>query len=683
MELKSPLSEIDLLAAVKSGDNLAEYLDKDDLEHIGLEIVQNYEDDLVSRREWEKVNEEALKLALQVMEEKTFPWRGASNVKFPLLTVASLQFASRAYPALIKPPEIVRCKARGPDPDGTKRKAAECISAHMSYQVLDEDLGWEEEHDKLTTCLSIVGTCFKKTFFDPVAGHNRAQLVLPQDLVINYWTTSMTDADRMTHRFRIWDREVTSRMRKQYYLEQDLGEAERPEALDSDERTKLEPPVGEGPRLILEQHCFLDLDDDDYPEPYIVTVDKSSGKVLRIAARWERIERDSAGRFAEIVPTQHFVKYGFVPSPDGGFYDLGWGALLGPINESVNTLINQLIDSGTLQNGNSGFIGRGARMQGGTMRFQPFEWKRVNVAGGTLKESIVPLPVNSPSPVLFQLLGLLVTYGERISSVTDIMTGDNPGQNTPAYNAQQMMEQGMKVFVGIFKRMYRSMGEEFRLLYRLNRKYMPESDVIRTGGEDLTVLRKYYQMIDDGSIRPAADPNSIMAETNIRKNMFVAERATMIPGYDPVQVELKLLEAMDITDVDKLFPLNPDGSLKYPPKPNPEIEVKIAEEQRRALDSRDRIANDRMNTQIKAHLAQGQLAEMEANTLYLLAKAKAEGGNMDIQRMELMLKAVSDKRQGMERVLEHMETMEDQSVKREQIEAQKEIAAKRGPSNGG
>jgi chaperonin GroES len=141
----------------------------------------------------------------------------------------------------------------------------------------------------------------------------------------------------------------------------------------------------------------------------------------------------------KIEPIEHYTKYSFIPAPDGGFYDLGFGALLGPLNNSVNTLINQLIDSGSLQNGSVGFIGKGARIKGGKLRFSPNEWKRVPVAGGALRDSLVPLPVNQPSPVLFNLLSLLINYAERVGSVSDTMVGENPGQNTPAYNMSALM----------------------------------------------------------------------------------------------------------------------------------------------------------------------------------------------------------------------------------------------------
>jgi len=107
------------------------------------------------------------------------------------------------------------------------------------------------------------------------------------------------------------------------------------------------------PYTIIEQHTFLDLDDDGYAEPYIVTFEYTSGKILRISRRYhldDVTSKDDNKTIARIKPIQMFTKFGFIPNPDGSFYDIGFGILLGPINESVNTLINQLVDSGHLHN---------------------------------------------------------------------------------------------------------------------------------------------------------------------------------------------------------------------------------------------------------------------------------------------------------------------------------------------
>ena len=522
MKLKAKLK----LKDIQDSENVNELLKDKDSEIVGLQVTRGYEADKSSRQRWETKMEDATKLALQVSEEKTYPWPNSSNVKFPLITIASMQFAARSYPALVKAPDLVKFRVQGAD-DGTKASRAHRISSHMSYQLLEEDEGWEEHQDKLLLALPILGCAFKKSYYDKVKGHNCSTLVLPKDLVVNYYARSIEECERKTEIFQLSPREIKERQLRGVYSDVEFTgyDIEQPE--DSHRRQGISPPADDSdrPRTLLESHCFIDLDGDGYKEPYVVTIDKNTSKVLRIVHRFGEITTEQSIKISEIQkrmkayveglnpnpqtaqeeqalviaestvermqaeidmltqqkpkvlkikPIEHYTKYSFIPSPDGGFYDLGFGALLGPLNDSVNTLINQLIDSGSLANGSSGFIGKGARIKGGKVRFSPNEWKRVSVAGSTLRDSLVPLPVSPPSPVLFNLLSLLINYSERVGSVTDAMSGQNPGQNTPAYNMSQMLEQGLQVFNGVFKRVYRSMRNEFRKLYNLNAIYLDE-----------------------------------------------------------------------------------------------------------------------------------------------------------------------------------------------------------------
>lgn len=718
------MDEIKLnLREIEASKNVDALLTPEQSDKIGREVVEAFNEDKQSRAEWEKRMEAAIKLALQMVEAKNFPWSGASNVKFPLVTIAALQFSARAYPALVKVPDLVHYRVMGEDKDGQKASRAGRIGRHMSWQLLDQDEDWEEDTDRKFITVPIIGCAFKKTYWDAVTEANCSRLVLPQNLVVHYYTRSMEKCERKTEIFELYKREIRERQLRGLYSEKELSHpAQQPPKL-SDQRQGIQPPPQSDstPRTLLEQHKYLDLDGDGYPEPYIVIVDQASSKVLRIVARFakvvteqsvqiedlrkqkvaltlqaqalqlqmqeiassvpppngqqseqdlmalQQIEMQLSGlqqqlsmlaqqaqqidqqtaqlqqsdqtepRVLAIEALEHYTKYGFIPSPDGGFYDLGLGALLGPVNDSVNTLINQLIDSGTLQNGSQGFIGKGARIQGGEVRFRPFEWKRVNVAGQTLRDSLVPLPINQPSNVLFQLLSLLITYGEKISSVNEAMSGNNPGQNTPAYNMQAMLEQGLQVFNGIFKRMYRSFRKELRKLYVLNRIYLNPIEYFETLDGRFEALQNDYQA-DEKDVVPAADPNAFSNMQNMVKAQFLASRAATTGGYNTAAVERRLLEAMDIPDPQEVYPLDEKGQPVIQPPRNPELDIQIAEEQRRTLESQTRM-------QIQAAQADSAIAVDESVILLNIEKAKQTGAQIELDKFEAItnrLKAHSD-----------------------------------------
>src|SRR5215470_15193241 len=90
--------------------NVCDLLNGEDISAIGRVVASGYEQDLSSRAEWSRRQAAANKLALQVMDEETFPWPNASAIKFTLITVAALQFQARAYPTLISGTDIVKCR---------------------------------------------------------------------------------------------------------------------------------------------------------------------------------------------------------------------------------------------------------------------------------------------------------------------------------------------------------------------------------------------------------------------------------------------------------------------------------------------------------------------------------------------------------------------------------------------
>lgn len=413
--------------------NIANDLDEDKLIEIGCDVVDGFEADKKSRFQWEQDTRKWMDLALQMSTRKTYPWQDASNVKFPLISIAAMQFSARAYPSLVpQNGNVVHCRVVGSDPQEEKAKRAIRLSKHMSYQIMEEMDEWEEDMDKLLLVMAITGIAFKKVYFDKAKDRNVSKLVYAEDLVVNNWTRNLADAERITEMLYYSPRKVKEMQLQKFYREVDLGEPRAPDR-QTDKDTLSSGVADETtPHTILEQHTFIDLDDDGYAEPYIVTVDLQSKEVLRIVACYSEtgVSINEQNEVVKITPNSYYVKYGAIPNPTGSFYNIGFGHLLGPLNESANTIINQLIDSGSLSNLQSGFIGKGLRMKMGDSKFRPGEWKAVNATGDDIKKQIFPMPVREPSGILFQLLGMLLTSGKELASVADIMVGKMPGQNT-------------------------------------------------------------------------------------------------------------------------------------------------------------------------------------------------------------------------------------------------------------
>lgn len=638
------LSIYDILAS----DNLAFILDEEELQEIGRDVIHDFDIDKNSRTDWEQRTEESMKLALQVAENKTFPWPNASNIKFPLITIAALQYHARAYPALIPSSNIVKCKVNSEDIDGELAARAKRIEAHMSYQLLEEDENWEDQTDRVLITQPIIGCAFKKTYYDSIKGHNVSENILAKDLVVPYFTKSFETATRVSHVLYMSKNDIYERVAKGIFIDTELGKATfnhadiLQQAQDKAQGMSESGDDKHKPYEIIEQHRNLDLDGDGYEEPYIVVVHKDSKKVLRIVSRFflSGIEFGENDKIMSIKAEHYFTKFPMIPSPDGGFYDLGFGVLLGPLNNSINTLINQLIDSGTMSNTGGGFLSRGIKIKAGTHSFQPNEWKPVESTGDDLRKGIMPLPVREPSQVLFTLLSLLINYGERISGSVDILVGENPGQNTPAETSRTMAEQGMKIFSGIFKRTHRAFRDEFRKEYRLNQLYL---DKDKKFGDSMVRVTDYEG--DMGDITPASDPAMVSDSQRVMQAQGVMSIASQSPGmFNMYEVTKNYLTALRVQNIEAILP-DPKGPNALP-APQPDAKVQEAQIKAQAKIEGDKIkaqsAADKLNVEMmrlmqEADAKKAEIGKLEAETLYLLEQADGVGTGHKIAMMEMQL----------------------------------------------
>jgi chaperonin GroES len=656
--------------------NIANLLSKDDLETIGVQVVRDFDNDLMSRSSWEKRTEASLKLALQVTENKNFPWANASNVKFPLITIAALQYHARSYPVLIDNDLPVKCRVVGEDKDGLRSLRASRVEQHMSYQLLEEDEDWESEMDKVLITQPIIGCAFKKSYFDPIRKHNISENVLAKDLVVNYWTKSLETASRITHILQMSKNEIYERTARGLWLEgvsegrnQQYSSVAIGNGLQTlqDKAQGLQPPEpndSSTPIEILEQHCHIDFDGDGYAEPYIVYVRRDNKKVARIVARYTQndIERNENNDVLSIKAEQYFTKYPFIPSPDGGFYDLGFGVLLGPLNESINTIINQLVDAGTMANTAGGFLSRGIKLRGGNYTFNPMEWKHVDTTGDDLRKGIVPLPVREPSQVMFTLLNLLINYGERIGGSVDILSGQNPGQNTPAETTRTMAEQGMKVFNGIFKRTHRSLKQEFRKLYRLNQIFVSENTPYVSGanGSGMVLASDYEGPVTD--VMPTSDPSITSDAQRINQASAIAARVAATPGlYNRYEAEYTFLKAMRVTNIDKLLP-DPSGPNAIQPPPNPKLQIEQMKLQAKQASDQLTMKVALLKLMGEAELNQAQIQKLEAEVEEIKIGIVTEGERMRIQEINMQIGLQRERREGVMNAIKTMNVAFDKMV---------------------
>lgn len=632
--------------------NVAELLDQEYLDKLGMRVVEEYDIDEQSRSDWKQRQEDASKLAAQLAEDKSFPWPGASNVKYPLLTEAALQFNARAYPALVPGTDIVKSRTVGFDPDGAKLDSAIRVSKHMSYQLLEEMEEWEEEMDKLLMALPIVGCMFKKTYYDPIKRRNRSQVIFPEDFVVNYGTTSLDDCFRMTHIIPAYNRDIQVMVTNGIYSKVDLSEATQQMKAVRDEVLGMKQPKQNvaTQRTLLEQHRWEDLDGDGVDEPYVITVDKDSGKVLRIVAAYDMsmVHAGIDDEIGYVERESYFTKYGMIPNPDGGFYDIGFGTILSPVNKVVDTLINQMIDSGTVNNLQSGFLSRSVRMRKGETRLRPGEWKTLNITGDDLRKGIVPLPTKDPSNVLFQLLGMMVNAGQRLASTVDSMVGENPGQNQKATTTLAVIEQGSKVFSGIYKRLHRSFKQELRKLFKLNSQYVQAEDYFTVLDlpmpfENVEVIRAEDYNIENINVVPAADSSVSTAQQKMMKAQALVEYQMQTGQLNMQEVTRRYLEATEQPSIDLLMQL---------PPPQPTVEQQEFQHKQQL---------DWANFQLDVIQTELDDLKVRADAINKLADAEAKEAGTQLDAYTAQMNAIREEANDIDTRIKEMSAQESES----------------------
>jgi len=643
--------------------NVIEGLDEEVRNSIADYVCNGVTQDEQSRKPWMDANENYLKMALQVAEEKSFPWPGAANVKYPLLTIAGLQFQARAMPAILGDGKgLVRGKVIGYDPAGVKAEKAERIGKHMSYQLLEKMSYWESDMDKLLLIVPICGTAFKKIYFDDFSQESRIDLVLPDNLIVNYWAKSLKDARRITQRFYLYHNEVISRQRDGKYCEDEIqkpsiqGESSSKEDL---QKKTFATPDGDMdiPHEMLECHTYWDMDEDGYDEPWIFTVERGSRKLVRAVPNFDMksIRKNSDNKIIEIRPKQYFVKYGFIPSPDGGFYDVGFGILLGALNETASTLINQLLDAGTMATTGGGLLGKGIKLKGGRLTFKPNEWHQIQFTGDDLRKHIFPLPVKEPSPVLLSLLQLIIASGKEIISISEISTGKLPGQNTPATTTMSSIEEGLKLFNSIYKRIYRAEKDELGLLFQLNKTHLDDEEYFNVldAQEGVTFTGKVSREEDYNDetidIIPTADPNTVSESIRLIKAQQLTE---LIPlgAVDPAKAGQRILIAMDQPNPQELLPQ---------PQPDPKMQA----EQMKAQAVQQKAQIDSQAAQQDAQLKQQQMI-MEMK----IEQMKAQ---MDLMKKQIELE-FKQKELGMKNAQTVVDLKVSQLKAKQELEQQKQ-----------
>src|SRR3990167_7022207 len=439
------------------------------------------------------MNKEAMKMIKAETKTEYTQNYAHSKVVYPLLASATIQLASRLIPHLVRNDKVAECAVLGPDPDGVKAQKAKMVSDFFSYDLLIDSKSWLKESHKMIQMLCAWGTAYRKLYYDEGQDKVLSDVLSPEDVIINSNTSSIEKARRITVRNFMTKNQITEQIRSDRFSDIDIDKLKvGPSGNDEDLQDLQDTnPVYE----ILEQFCYIDLDEDGYEEPYIVYFHKDGEQILGIYSGYdvEDIHVNAKGKVKKIVPRSYIVDYHCIDDPACKYHSMGLNHLLFHQNKSITSVLRQLIDSGTLANQQGGFVTKAFKTKKRDIKQELGKFTQLEIPPNVdIRSQIIPLPFKEPSQVLFSLLGLLIDAGKETGFVTQALTGDAEGQNVPATTMLAIIEQGTRAFKPMIQKLFHSQKNDLEMRFYLYGKFSNHDRFIKYSDVDIQIGKDVF-----------------------------------------------------------------------------------------------------------------------------------------------------------------------------------------------
>jgi hypothetical protein len=653
--------------------NLADGMAESDLLAIGARVKRQYDEDFQSMTEWDECVKHGIELMRQEYSGRSYPWEGASNYKDPILTEAATVFGDKASLEILRAPDLVATRVIGRDPENKKKEISKRVVEAMNHQINYDMRGWRDDQERLFYVLPVVGTVFKKVIFDPLEKQCESVVINYPNFVVNQATKSMDRCRSFSHILDdIDDNEIEVRVRCGKWIDPRPPKADDTDKkgdFGSNEQQKVIDSI-DNPTKFIEQHTFFDLDDDGYEEPYIITFQYSTGKIVRILPRYdeysiiveqddnylpvsevikqkqEQLNMEFGGdqgaallgieipdydpdelTLIKVEPFQNIVKYGFITAPDNTFLDLGYAHLLGALTQNINTTTNQINDRTTLNILGGGWLAKEFRVKQGSMRFRMGEYKQTEVPAEKLAKGIFPQPLQEPSSTAYQMRSDMTERAKGFLAVVDV--SGKLQANTPPTTALAIIQEAIIPTTALFKRILSAESKEFQILFRINQRTFPK--------------QKYQKILDDPRADPQVDFNfdgfdivpTANAEMSSKMHRIQTSQLEMetIPlvlqaGGNPAPIIRGFFDAIGSDKAEQVFP--PDGQMSEEDK---KMQEQMLAEQKRIADAQQLQAQilereqNRLDAKLEPEIKKliTEAFENEANARKLQAEAGSAG----------------------------------------------------------
>ena len=548
--------------------NLVEVMSDNDLESIASDLAEDIDNDIASRKDWEKMYKDGITLLGLKFEERTEPWSGACGVFHPMITEAVVRFQSDTIMETFPAKGPVRTSIIGKETP-EKKEAAVRVEEDMNYQLTEKMPEYRLEHEKMLWNLPSAGSAFKKIYFDPNLNRQVAVFIPAEDVILPYGASDVETCPRITHRMRKTKNDLLKLMNAGFYVETELDD--EPDRFLNEIQQKKDKETGFSASYddrfeLYEIHVDLDLpgfedvDDDGEPTgialPYVVTLLRGTDEILAIRRNWKEEDELKLKR-------QHFVHYQYIPGY--GAYGFGLFHLIGGYAKSATSIMRQLVDAGTLSNLPGGLKARGLRIKGDDTPIAPGEFRDVDLGSGNIRDNILPLPYKEPSMVLSGLMDKIVEEGRRFAATSDMNISAMSNQ-APVGTTLAILERTLKVMSAVQARVHYTLKQELQLLAAIIRDYTDPDYTYEPEEGRATAKKSDYSIVE---VIPVSDPNAATLSQRVVQYQAVIQLAQMAPQiYDLPFLHRQMLEVLGIKHANKIVPLEDDQKPKDPVSEN-------------------------------------------------------------------------------------------------------------------
>ncbi len=539
------------------GENLAEYIEPESRRQIANELIEAVERDAKSREKRQQQYEDGLRrTGLGDDAPGGAQFQGASRVVHPMLAEACVDFEARAIKELLPAAGPVRTSITSED-EPVKLEVAELKRDILNIQLTRLIPEYRDELESLLSQLPMGGSQYMKLWHD--GRRKRVEFIPVDHMFLPFSVTNFYSSPRITHQQFITQAEFDARVKNGLYItESDEAPTENPTrsivdvANDKIEGKEEDAYNEDGLREIFEIYLDYDFTEwdslSDGTAPYIAHVDKFDSELLGLYRNWKEGD-ENFNRLDWIVD------WGFIPWR--GAYKLGLPHLMAGIPAAATGALRALLDSAHQDNAPTLLKLKAGRLVGQTSPVEVTQIHEIEGPAGIndIRQLVTHLPFKGPSPVLFQLLGMLVETGKGVVTTAEEKIAD-VSDRMPVGTSLAMIEQGSKVFSAIHARLHASQSRIFEILCRLNADY-PETDLWeRVVGRP--VDPRIFDNTDD--IAPVSDPN-IFSEAQRFAQMQAVMQLMADPtiNYNRIEGHRRMLRLLNVS--------NPDQLLPEPPKP--------------------------------------------------------------------------------------------------------------------